>query len=84
MYKNQIKQTSSKHRVMPISIVDYLERLYFRKNVTWKFVEEKLIAFDGKKWMSEEEFDREYPLPVILNFRAAMDNADKTKNFLNS
>jgi ribosomal protein L35AE/L33A len=69
---------------MPISIGNYLERLYFRKNATGKIIEGKLMVFDGKKWMTEAEFDKAYPLPVITNFFASMDNADQTKSFLNS
>jgi hypothetical protein len=64
----------------PVS--DYLKARDFRDQRVWRLRKGKLYTDVDGKLMSLEDFDRQFPVPKVSYFYRALENPDKTKNYL--
>lgn len=65
---------------MPVS--KYLQARDYRINRAWMLRDGKMFTYvDGVK-MSEDDFDQKFPVPKVSFFYRALENPDKTKNYL--
>jgi len=64
----------------PVS--DYLKARDFRDQRVWKLRKGKLYTYVEGEKMSQEDFDRKFPVPKVSFFYRALENPDKSKSYL--
>lgn len=63
-------------------VTDYLKARDFRDQRLWMLRQGKLYTHLNGKLVTREEFDRIHPVPTVSFFYKALENPDKTKNYL--
>tara|TARA_R110002126_G_scaffold27857_7_gene93315 strand:+ start:945 stop:1184 length:240 start_codon:yes stop_codon:yes gene_type:complete len=72
----------NKNNTPETPVSDYLRARDFRDQRTWMLRKGKLYTYvDGEK-MSQEDFDRKFPVPKVSFFYRALENPDKSKSYL--
>ena len=64
----------------PVS--DYLKARDFRDQRVWRLRKGKLYTTVDGEDIVKEDFDRRFPVPKVSFFYRALENPDKTKNYL--
>jgi len=64
----------------PVS--DYLKARDFRDQRVWRLRKGKLYTNVDGEDIVKEDFDRRFPVPKVSFFYRALENPDKTKNYL--
>lgn len=64
----------------PVS--EYLKARDFRDQRVWRLRKGKLYTTVDGEDIVKEDFDRRFPVPKVSFFYRALENPDKTKNYL--
>ncbi len=63
-------------------VTDYLQAKEVRENRLWRCENGVLKTLLNFQWITAEEFDKRFPLPVTINFYGDKGNPDKRNLFL--
>jgi hypothetical protein len=72
----------SKTNVPETPVSDYLKARDFRDQRVWRLRNGKLYTYVEGEKMSQEDFDRKFPVPKVSFFYRALENPDKSKSYL--
>lgn len=78
--KNKFAQTNQGKQVM--SVGEYIERMYFRQQCFATLVNGVMRVLVNGVWLSDKEFDKLYPKPVVQNFNHDATNVDGTRKWM--
>lgn len=72
----------NKNNTPETPVSDYLQARDFRDQRTWMLRKGKLYTYVEGEKMSQEDFDRKFPVPKVSFFYRALENPDKSKSYL--
>jgi hypothetical protein len=72
----------NKNNTPETPVSDYLKARDFRLYRVWRLRKGKLYTYVDGEEMSQKDFDQKFPVPNVTFFYRALENPDKTKNYL--